>query len=55
MIDKGIISSEWIYKNIYGFTEEEIVEMDKQKVLDYRTKFRREQIETEGNDPAEKW
>jgi|TARA_Y100000034_G_scaffold24121_1_gene27964 hypothetical protein len=53
MISNGIVSSEWVYKNIYGFTEEEIVEMDKQKVLDYRTKYRRDQIETEGNDPAE--
>ena len=52
MIDKGIVSSEWVYKNIFGFTEEEIIEMDEQKVLDYRTKFRRDQIETEGNDPA---
>ena len=52
MIDKGIVSSEWVYKNIFGFTEEEIVEMDEQKVLDYRTKYRRDQIEQEGNDPA---
>ncbi len=28
MISNGIVSSEWVYKNIYGFTEEEIVEMD---------------------------
>jgi hypothetical protein len=52
MIEKGIVSSEWVYKNIFGFTEEEIVEMDEQKVLDYRTKYRRDQIEQEGNDPA---
>ena len=52
MIDKGIVSSEWVYKNIFGFTEEEIIDMDKQKVLDYRTKYRRDQIEQEGNDPA---
>jgi hypothetical protein len=53
MISNGIVSSEWVYKNIFGFTEEEIIEMDEQKVLDYRTKYRRDQIETEGNDPAE--
>ena len=52
MIDKGIVSSEWVYKNIFGFTEEEIIDMDDQKVLDYRTKYRRDQIEQEGNDPA---
>jgi hypothetical protein len=52
MIDRGIVSSEWVYKNIFGFTEEEIIEMDEQKVLDYRTKYRRDQIEQEGNDPA---
>jgi len=52
MIQDGILSTEWIYKNVYNFTEDDISEMDKQIVLDYKNKFRRSQIEMEGNDPA---
>jgi len=52
MLQDGLVSSEWIYKNIFGFTEEEIKHEDEAIVYDYKQKFRREQIETEGNDPA---
>ena len=51
MLSDGIISSEWIYKNIFGFTEEEILELDDQIARDAFTKFRMQQIEDEGNDP----
>ena len=52
MLRDGILSTEWIYKNIYSFTDAEIKEMDEQIVFDYKNKFRRRQIEDEGNDPA---
>ena len=52
MIGDGLVSSEWIYKNIFNFTEEEIKEMDNQIVYDFKQKFRRAQIENEGNDPS---
>ena len=52
MLGDGLVSSEWIYKNIFGFTEEEIKHEDEAIIYDYKQKFRREQIETEGNDPA---
>ncbi len=52
MISDGILSTEWIYKNIYNFSDEEIRDMDDQIALDFKTKFRRSQIEMEGNDPA---
>jgi hypothetical protein len=52
MIQDGLLSSEWIYKNIFGFTDEEIKEEDKGIVYDTKQKFRRQQIENEGNDPA---
>ena len=48
----GLLSSEWIYKNIFNFTDEEIKEEDKGIVHDFKQKFRRSQIENEGNDPA---
>ena len=52
MMDNGMMSSEWIYKNIFNFSDEKIKEMDEGIVFDKKQKFRREQIETEGNDPA---
>ena len=52
MIQDGLLSSEWIYKNIFGFTDEEIKEEDKGIIYDTKQKFRRQQIENEGNDPA---
>ena len=52
MLNDGIVSTEWIYKNIFGFTDEEIKREDEQIIFDKKQKFRREQIETEGNDPA---
>ena len=52
MISDGLLSTDWIYKNIFGFTDEEIKEEDKGIIFDFKQKFRRSQIETEGNDPA---
>jgi hypothetical protein len=53
MLQDGLVSSEWIYKNIFNFTDEQIKETDEQITFDYKTKFRRSQIENEGNDPAQ--
>ena len=53
MIQDGLLSSEWIYKNIFNFTDEEIKSEDKGIIDDYKQKFRRSQIENEGNDPQE--
>jgi len=52
MLQDGIVSTEWIYKNVFNFTEDKIKEMDNEIVFDYKQKFRRSQIENEGNDPA---
>jgi len=52
MMTDGLLSTEWIYKNIFGFTEDEIKEEDNKIVYDFKQKFRREQIQAEGNDPA---
>jgi len=53
MLRDGIVSSNWVYKNIFGFTEDEIKQEDEAIIFDYRNKFRRNQIESEGNDPAQ--
>ena len=52
MVRDGLLSSEWIYKNIFNFTDDEIKKNDEQIIFDYKSKFRRQQIESEGNDPA---
>ena len=52
MLNDGIVSTEWIYKNIFNFTDDYIKELDNQIVFDFKQKFRRSQIESEGNDPA---
>ena len=52
MVRDGLMSSEWIYKNVFGFTDEQMKENDEQIIFDYKNKFRRQQIEAEGNDPA---
>ena len=52
MLSDGLVSSDWIYKNIFNFTNDEIKELEDQILYDYKNKFRRGQIENEGNDPA---
>ena len=52
MLGEGLVSSEWIYKNIFEFTDEQIKQEDDKIVFDYKQKFRRQQIEQEGSDPA---
>ena len=52
MMDNGMMSSEWIYKQVFNFSDEDMKKMDEGIVFDKKQKFRREQIETEGNDPA---
>ena len=52
MLQDGLVSSDWIYKNIFNFTEEDIKKEDDNIVFDYKNKFRRSQIENEGTDPA---
>ena len=53
MKENQMMSSEWIYKNLFNFSDDQIKEMDSQIVHDQKTKFRFEQISVEGNDPAD--
>ena len=52
IVSDGLLSTDWIYKNVFKFTDDQIKEMDEQIIFDYKTKFRRGQIEGEGVDPA---
>ena len=51
MIDGNLASSDWIYKNVFGWTDEQIKDIRGGVVDDKKRRFRYEQIESEGNDP----
>ena len=52
-MDVKLFSRKWIYDNIFDMSDEEKVQVYKDIVEDTKQKFRLEQIETEGQDPAE--
>jgi len=52
MIENGLMSQDWVYKNLFNLTDDMYGE-ERTKVLDdARYKFRYEQIKGEGNDPV---
>ena len=53
MMENKIVSRQWVYDNIFEFSNVEKKEIFEQMVEDQKQKFRFEQIETEGNDPVE--
>jgi len=52
MKDNQLLPSDWIYKNIFNFSDDNIKELEKELVDDQKQKFRFEQIAVEGNDPV---
>ena len=52
-MDVKLFSRKWIYDNIFDMSDEEKIEVYKNIVEDTKQKYRLEQIETEGQDPAE--
>jgi hypothetical protein len=53
LMDAKIADTEWIYDNIFKFTEEEKKEVRLGLIKDQKRKFRWSQIEMEGNDPVQ--
>ncbi len=51
-MDVKLFSRKWIYDNIFDLSDEEMADVYKDIVEDTKQKFRLEQIETEGQDPA---
>ena len=51
-IDTKLFSRKWIYDNIFDFSDEVKVNIFEGIVEDTKQKYRLEQIETEGSDPA---
>ncbi len=52
MADTNLFSSDYIYENIFDMSEDEYIEMRELVREDTKRKFRLNQIESEGNDPA---
>jgi len=52
MKDQRMLSEEWIYKNVYGFGDGEIEKERANVIEDIKQQFRKNQIEGEGQDPA---
>ena len=51
MISDKILPYQWIYDNIFNFSDDEKVDIQQQIIDDQKEKFRHSQIEMEGNDP----
>jgi hypothetical protein len=52
MIEKKLISKDWVYKNIFNFTSEDIEDIDTGLIKDQKDSFRLSKISEEGEDPA---
>ena len=52
LLEQGLVPSDWIYDNVYQFSEDQYDEYRELMREDAKRKFRRAQIEAEGNDPV---
>ena len=52
MQDSKLFDTDYIYENIFNLSEDQYMEMRDLMIEDEKRKFRRAQIEAEGNDPA---
>jgi hypothetical protein len=53
MAESKLISTDWIYENIFHFSQDQYDEMRDLVLQDQKRKFRLTQLEAEGNDPIE--
>ena len=52
LIQNKLVPSDWVYDNIFQFSEDQYTEYRELIVEDAKRKFRLDQIESEGNDPS---
>jgi hypothetical protein len=53
LLEQGLVPSDWIYHNVYHFSEDQYDEYRDMVREDSKRKFRNDQILAEGNDPLE--
>ena len=51
--ENSVVSKEWAYKQVFGFSDDEIKEFEEQLVEDKKKEFRLESIKTDGTDPKQ--
>ena len=49
----GLVSTDWIYDNVFNFSDDEVDSIRNQVIEDKKQAFRKNSIENEGNDPAQ--
>ena len=49
----GLLSTKWVYDNVFNFSDEEVENIRKQVIEDKKQSYRHSSIENEGNDPAQ--
>lgn len=49
--EQKLFSKKWMYQNIFGLSDQDIIDLNKQLIDDSKTNFRFSQIENEGSDP----
>jgi hypothetical protein len=54
MLEKKLFSTEWIYKNIFNFTDDAMQEIQVGIIQDQKEQYRMTQISEQGEDPATK-
>jgi hypothetical protein len=52
MAENKLFSKKWVYENVFGLSDQDMIELQKQLVDDAKGSYRFKQIEDEGNDPA---
>ena len=52
LLEQGLVPSDWIYHNVYHFSEDQYDEYRDLVREDAKRKFRVDQIKAEGNDPV---
>jgi hypothetical protein len=53
IMESNLMPSDWVYDNIFHFSEDELDELRDLVVEDKKREFRLNQVKEEGNDPAE--
>jgi hypothetical protein len=51
MLDKKLMSKDWVYENIFGLSPDQYNQQKDEMIEDAMDKFRLSQLENEGNDP----
>jgi uncharacterized protein YlzI (FlbEa/FlbD family) len=52
MAENKLFSKKWVYENVFGLSDHDMIELQKQLIDDAKGTYRFKQIEDEGNDPA---